>query len=62
MCVCVCVCVVYMLCISALSFKPGDPLALKRRAYVLGKQGKQQEAIADYKRAVEIEILKQGKK
>ena len=40
---------------SALSLKPDDPLVLKRRADVLGKLGKREEAIHDYKRAVEIQ-------
>ena len=43
---------------TALSLKPGDALTLKRRADVLGKQGKQEEAIADYKLAVEIQTMK----
>lgn len=40
---------------SALSLKPDDPLVLKRRADVLGKLGKREEAIQDYKRAVDIQ-------
>ena len=49
----------FILIFSALSLKPGDALVLKRRADVLGKQGKRDAAIADYKQAIEIQALKQ---
>ena len=49
----------FILLFSALSLRPGDALVLKRRADVLGKQGKRDAAIADYKRAIEIQALKQ---
>ena len=43
---------------SALSLKPGDALVYKRRADVLGKQGKKGAAIEDYKRAIVIQTTK----
>ena len=43
----------------ALSLKPGDALVYKRRADVLGKQGKKVAAIDDYKRAIIIQTRKQ---
>lgn len=43
---------------SALSLKPGDALVYKRRADVLGKQGKKAAAIEDYKRAIVIQTRK----
>ena len=43
---------------SALSLKPGDALVYKRRADILGKQGKKVAAIEDYKRAIVIQTTK----
>lgn len=44
--------------LSALELQPDDPLVHKRRADVRGKLGKREEAIADYKRAIDIETAK----
>ena len=40
---------------SALYLQPDDPQVLKRRADVLGKLGKRDEAVSDYRRAIEIQ-------
>ena len=46
------------LLLAALSLKPGDALVYKRRADILGKQGKKVAAIEDYKRAIVIQTTK----
>ena len=38
--------------------QPDDPLVFKRRADVLGKLGRRQQAVDDYRRAVDIESAK----
>ncbi len=43
---------------SALKLQPDDPLVHKRRAEVRGKLGHRQDAIMDYKRAIEIQSKK----